>query len=357
MNNWIGGRINEEKILSLKRHKPKRLAKASLLRLRRRTQNHPHLRILTDMIEVQNVHTEGNELSLSLNQKQKDREGAPQCEHQTICVSRPSVYESRYLHTALRPKCCADRRNCWRPKMKQPVWWVSCIYTQGDSADTLCGAYKGGACLPHELDKRQIQAMACESPVYVSLQSFEVSQLITAFPRKSRVIKDIGSFTYIVTVQLNGGDVSLKLQLTGWLNDRTTDVGKSNDTVTTTGDKKKVSKGKPSGKSGRGNEKTADDKRAPLKTAEDVVNRVLWDDKLKKEDFFVGYLDRFKGTVEKNFSTFSWEDIATVDYNALAIPKHRIQYFKYRNENIWDKASRLDRVFGSDDVASTSTTS
>lgn len=57
--------------------------------------------------------------------------------------------------------------------------------------------------------------MACESPVYVSLQSFEVSQVITAFPRKSRVIKDIGSFTYIVTVQLNGGDVSLKLQLTG----------------------------------------------------------------------------------------------------------------------------------------------
>lgn len=49
----------------------------------------------------------------------------------------------------------------------------------------------------------------------MSLQSFEVSQVITAFPRKSRVIKDIGSFTYIVTVQLNGGDVSLKLQLTG----------------------------------------------------------------------------------------------------------------------------------------------
>lgn len=91
-----------------------------------------------------------------------------------------------------------------------------------------------------------------------------------------------------------------------------------------------------------------EDKKIPsMKTAEDVIKRILWDDKLDKDDFLVGYLDRFKGIVEKYFSAFSWEDIATVDYDVLAVPKHRIQYFKYREEKIWDKPSRLDNVFGS----------
>ena len=33
--------------------------------------------------------------------------------------------------------------------------------------------------------------------------------------------------------------------------------------------------------------------------------------------------------------------------NILAIPQHRIHYFKYRNEKIWDRDSRIDLVFGS----------
>jgi 2'-5' RNA ligase len=32
---------------------------------------------------------------------------------------------------------------------------------------------------------------------------------------------------------------------------------------------------------------------------------------------------------------------------ALAIPKHRINYFKYKNEIIWNKNTRFDNVFGS----------
>ncbi len=53
------------------------------------------------------------------------------------------------------------------------------------------------------------------------------------------------------------------------------------------------------------------------------------------------------GVLEKNFSAFSWEDIASVDYTVLAIPKHRIQYFKYKDIKIWDKNSRIDNMFGS----------
>lgn len=89
------------------------------------------------------------------------------------------------------------------------------------------------------------------------------------------------------------------------------------------------------------------EKKSSMKTAMDVINRILWDDSFPTEQFAVGYLDRFLGVQEKPFSAFSWEDIASVDYNVLAIPKHRIQYFKYKTVIVWDKNDRLDLVFGS----------
>ena len=88
-------------------------------------------------------------------------------------------------------------------------------------------------------------------------------------------------------------------------------------------------------------------KKPSMKTSEDVISRILWDRSLQTECFFVGYLDRFSGITEKNFSAFSWEDIASVDYNVLAIPRHRIVYFKYKKMKVWDKGERLDLVFGS----------
>ena len=42
----------------------------------------------------------------------------------------------------------------------------------------------------------------------------------------------------------------------------------------------------------------------------------------------IGYLDRFLGTVEEAFSTFTWGDLASLSWDTLAIPQHRIQYFK-----------------------------
>lgn len=88
-------------------------------------------------------------------------------------------------------------------------------------------------------------------------------------------------------------------------------------------------------------------KKPPMKTALDVVKRILWDPALQQDQFLVGYIDRIDGLKEKYFNAFSWEDIASVDYTVLAIPKHRIQYFKYKNEIVWDKRCRLDNVFGS----------
>jgi len=85
-----------------------------------------------------------------------------------------------------------------------------------------------------------------------------------------------------------------------------------------------------------------------MKTALDVINRIEWDVNLPPEYFRVGYLDRFKGIVEEPFSKFSnWNDLPNADLEALAIPQHRIRYFKYKDTKVWDKTERLDLVFNS----------
>ncbi|XP_043937520.1 leukocyte receptor cluster member 9 [Protopterus annectens] len=91
----------------------------------------------------------------------------------------------------------------------------------------------------------------------------------------------------------------------------------------------------------------APEKKPPMKTAVDVISRIQWDSSLLKNYFTVGYLDRFLGVIEKPFTEFSWEDLASVEYGVLAVPKHRIQYFKYRDVIVWDKTNRIDDVFGS----------
>lgn len=84
-----------------------------------------------------------------------------------------------------------------------------------------------------------------------------------------------------------------------------------------------------------------------MKTANDVINRIQWDEEINKEFITVGYLDRFLGLKECSFNTFDWGDIVLADLGALAVPEHRIAYFKYKNEIIWDKKSRMDNIFGS----------
>ena len=92
-------------------------------------------------------------------------------------------------------------------------------------------------------------------------------------------------------------------------------------------------------------------KKSSMKTADDVISRVEWDNRLDKRFFRVGYIDRFLGLQEKSFTDFDFKvDLSTISdrhSNILAIPKHRIQYFKYNNEIIWDKDTRTDLMFGS----------
>jgi 2'-5' RNA ligase len=89
------------------------------------------------------------------------------------------------------------------------------------------------------------------------------------------------------------------------------------------------------------------EKKSSMKTAGDVKKRIQWDEMINKDFITVGYIDRFVGLKECQFNMFDWGDIVLADINALAIPEHRIQYFKYKNEIIWNKETRLDNVFGS----------
>ena len=86
-----------------------------------------------------------------------------------------------------------------------------------------------------------------------------------------------------------------------------------------------------------------------MRTADDVIKRIKWDPSIDSNFILVGYEDRFVGVLEKGFHDFKWGDIAMAEYHELSIPQHRIVYFKYNDEVIWDKEKRIDLVFGSTD--------
>ncbi|KAF7655554.1 hypothetical protein LDENG_00054470 [Lucifuga dentata] len=90
-------------------------------------------------------------------------------------------------------------------------------------------------------------------------------------------------------------------------------------------------------------------KKPRMRTADDVISRILWDPSVEASEFIVGYVDRFLGVLERPFSDFNWDiNPCDCDYSAeLALPRHRIQYFSYRGHRVWDRHSRTDRVFGS----------
>ncbi|KAL6489558.1 hypothetical protein MHYP_G00032990 [Metynnis hypsauchen] len=91
------------------------------------------------------------------------------------------------------------------------------------------------------------------------------------------------------------------------------------------------------------------EKKPRMRTADEVISRILWDSSVDPADFVVGHLDRFLGVLERPFSDFSWDtQVCDCDYSEeLTIPQHRIQYFSYKGQRVWDKDSRTDRVFGS----------
>lgn len=93
-------------------------------------------------------------------------------------------------------------------------------------------------------------------------------------------------------------------------------------------------------------------KKPPLRTAADVIQRIRWDPRLDPADFSVGYVDRFLGVREEPFSAFCWDEpLAALGPGVLAVPQHRVRFFRFRGRLVWDRASRTDLVFGSGSTA------
>lgn len=93
-------------------------------------------------------------------------------------------------------------------------------------------------------------------------------------------------------------------------------------------------------------------KKPALRTAADVIRRIRWDPRLDPADFSVGYTDRFLGVQEEPFCAFCWDQpLAALGPGVLAVPQHRICYFRFRGLLVWDRASRTDLIFGSGSVA------
>lgn len=92
-------------------------------------------------------------------------------------------------------------------------------------------------------------------------------------------------------------------------------------------------------------------KKPALRTAADVIQRIRWDPRLDPADFSVGYTDRFLG-VQEPFCAFCWDEpLAALGPGVLAVPQHRIRYFRFRGRLVWDRDSRTDLIFGSGSVA------
>ncbi|ORY09756.1 Poly(A) polymerase type 3 [Clohesyomyces aquaticus] len=81
-----------------------------------------------------------------------------------------------------------------------------------------------------------------------------------------------------------------------------------------------------------------------LRPASDVLNRLRWDPDLNPSDYIVGYEDRFLGAKETSLER--WKTEQTDDE---FIPQHRILYFKKKSDGVvvWERKTRIDRIFGS----------
>ncbi|KAM6154480.1 leukocyte receptor cluster member 9 [Erethizon dorsatum] len=102
----------------------------------------------------------------------------------------------------------------------------------------------------------------------------------------------------------------------------------------------------------RGPQEEAGAKKPPLRTAAAVIQRIRWDPRLDPADFSVGYADRFLGVCEEPFRAFCWDQpLAALGPGVLAVPQHRVRYFRCRGRLVWDRASRTDLVFGSGSAA------
>lgn len=79
-----------------------------------------------------------------------------------------------------------------------------------------------------------------------------------------------------------------------------------------------------------------------MRCESDVYYRILWDERLKAEDFSIGYLSSDEDTKEQIVT-----EIPFGEFPQGIVPMHRIRYFKYHGFIVWDRKNQIDNFFGS----------
>lgn len=72
-----------------------------------------------------------------------------------------------------------------------------------------------------------------------------------------------------------------------------------------------------------------------FKGSDHIYHRILWDKKLDKAEFSVGYEDRFLGILEIPFEEFNLK---------TDIPMHRIKFFRRKGEIVWDRVQKINNL-------------
>jgi len=87
-----------------------------------------------------------------------------------------------------------------------------------------------------------------------------------------------------------------------------------------------------------------DKKKQRLTPSDKIFSRIQNDPTIESNRFIIGYTDRFTGVQEIDFTSFVTLENELM-YNS-GVPMHRIQYFKYNNELVWDRQTRLNLIDG-----------
>lgn len=75
--------------------------------------------------------------------------------------------------------------------------------------------------------------------------------------------------------------------------------------------------------------------------APDIINRITWDPEFERDEYVIGFVDRFEGQLEVSMN--SWKKETT---DEEFIPQHRVLYIRRINGDIvWDRRRRIDKIF------------
>ena len=90
-------------------------------------------------------------------------------------------------------------------------------------------------------------------------------------------------------------------------------------------------------------------KKAKLRPAHDIINRIKWDSDMRINDYLIGYEDRFLGVLQMNLE--KWVGHRRDETDEEWMPMHRVVWITRASDGevVWHKEKRIDTIFGSGD--------